>query len=191
VTDAAASDFQVALKRGLLLFDGGDFHAAHDAFEAGWRAGRGDRKRLLQVLVLWAAAFYQAERGKRLGAQRLIRRALERAAALPSALGQLDLEALRDVLVESLSQLARPEGPLLPVAPRWAPVLPATGPASIDFTHTQLCPWCGEPVAITIALENTEGAVYSEDCPVCCRPWRVKVTLEEDSPRVQLDREDE
>lgn len=191
MTDAAASDFQVALKRGLALFDAGDFHAAHDAFEAGWRAARGDRKRLLQVLVLWAAAFYQAHRGKRLGAQRLMRRALERVAGLPTTLAQLELEGLRDALVESLGQLAWTAGPLLAAPPRWEPWPPGAAATALELTHTQACPYCAAPVAIAIALESAAGATYSEDCPVCCRPWRVEVRSAPDAPHVQLRREDD
>ncbi len=41
------------------------------------------------------------------------------------------------------------------------------------------CPWCGEAVSIT--LDPTAGAEqdYVEDCAVCCRPWRVHVTVDD------------
>jgi hypothetical protein len=43
------------------------------------------------------------------------------------------------------------------------------------------CPYCGEPVEV--AVDEGGGAVqsYVEDCPVCCRPWQVEVTLDPES----------
>ncbi|MGD2069288.1 MAG: CPXCG motif-containing cysteine-rich protein [Gemmatimonadota bacterium] len=37
------------------------------------------------------------------------------------------------------------------------------------------CPHCGE--AVTLALDPGGGPrqSYVEDCPVCCRPWAVRV----------------
>ncbi len=47
--------------------------------------------------------------------------------------------------------------------------------------HTEaeiLCPHCGE--AVTIALDPAGGLTqdYVEDCAVCCRPWRLRVTYD-------------
>lgn len=41
------------------------------------------------------------------------------------------------------------------------------------------CPVCGE--VSEISVDPSGGAVqdYTEDCPVCCRPWRVRVTFDE------------
>ena len=40
------------------------------------------------------------------------------------------------------------------------------------------CPYCGEPVDVTIDEGSGESQSYVEDCPVCCRPWQVEVTLD-------------
>jgi len=42
------------------------------------------------------------------------------------------------------------------------------------------CPTCGEP--IVIPLDPSQGAdqQYVEDCPVCCRPWKVRVRYRRD-----------
>jgi hypothetical protein len=43
-----------------------------------------------------------------------------------------------------------------------------------------LCPTCGEE--IVLPLDPSAGAVqdFVEDCPVCCRPNRVRVEIAED-----------
>ena len=47
-------------------------------------------------------------------------------------------------------------------------------------TEAVMCPYCGEPNEI--ALDAGSGAVqdYVEDCQVCCRPWRVTVSYDEE-----------
>ena len=41
------------------------------------------------------------------------------------------------------------------------------------------CPCCGE--AVTVGLDPGGGTrqSYVEDCQVCCRPWRVEVTYDD------------
>jgi hypothetical protein len=49
------------------------------------------------------------------------------------------------------------------------------------------CPWCLEPVEITIEAD-LEGT-FVQDCEVCCRPWTVNVGRDEDGDlRVDVDR---
>jgi hypothetical protein len=46
----------------------------------------------------------------------------------------------------------------------------------MDALHIveQQCPWCGEPIDLTI--DSSVGpAEYTEDCPVCCAPLVVRV----------------
>ena len=52
------------------------------------------------------------------------------------------------------------------------------GSAETDALIT--CPYCGEPNEIV--LDAGSGAVqhYVEDCQVCCRPWRVTVSYDEE-----------
>lgn len=40
-----------------------------------------------------------------------------------------------------------------------------------------LCPWCCAPVGFF--LEPGIEGEFTEDCEVCCRPWRIQVTLSE------------
>ncbi len=55
---------------------------------------------------------------------------------------------------------------------------PAVGPA--DAGAVIHCPHCGEQVEIT--LDAGGGAIqeYVEDCEVCCRPWQLTVTFDDD-----------
>ena len=38
------------------------------------------------------------------------------------------------------------------------------------------CPYCAEPVEIDIDESGGSRQSYVEDCPVCCRPWEVRIT---------------
>ena len=42
------------------------------------------------------------------------------------------------------------------------------------------CPYCGEPVEITLDPGSGSQQDYIEDCAVCCRPWNVSVTYHDD-----------
>ena len=42
------------------------------------------------------------------------------------------------------------------------------------------CPYCGESVELNIDGGGGVQQEYVEDCPVCCRPWQVSVTRDED-----------
>lgn len=37
------------------------------------------------------------------------------------------------------------------------------------------CPCCGEAVDLVIDESGGSPQSYVEDCPVCCRPWQVRV----------------
>ena len=50
------------------------------------------------------------------------------------------------------------------------------------------CPYCGEPLELTIE-EDLRG-ILIQDCEVCCNPWRVHVTVEDDERYVSIDRAD-
>ena len=49
----------------------------------------------------------------------------------------------------------------------------------MDDTVSVICPCCGE--ASEIALESVDSRQeFTQDCPVCCRPWKVRVTISPD-----------
>ncbi len=53
------------------------------------------------------------------------------------------------------------------------------GDGTADTTAMVSCPYCGEESEV--AVDPGSGAVqeYVEDCAVCCRPWHVVVTYDE------------
>jgi len=55
---------------------------------------------------------------------------------------------------------------------------------------TQFCPYCGEEVEVDVEPIGASAETYIEDCPVCCRPWMVHVSREEDGVVVHLGRDD-
>ncbi len=53
------------------------------------------------------------------------------------------------------------------------------------------CPYCGEPVEVTVEPVGAPAERYVEDCPVCCRPWVVELSREGGQVHVWLGREDD
>lgn len=58
-------------------------------------------------------------------------------------------------------------------------------------TISASCPYCGEPN--TISLDESGGRTqrYVEDCQICCQPWSVEISFEDDDPVVALKTLDE
>ena len=57
---------------------------------------------------------------------------------------------------------------------------------SIDDVHDVECPYCGALNEIVVDASGGASQSYVEDCQVCCRPWEVEVTIDEDG-RVQIE----
>ncbi len=55
----------------------------------------------------------------------------------------------------------------------------------------QSCPYCGEEVELDVDGLGPSSERYVEDCPVCCRPWTVSVSREEQEVSVNLARDDD
>lgn len=54
-----------------------------------------------------------------------------------------------------------------------------------------LCPYCGEPVETVVDVSAGEQR-YIEDCPVCCRPMELAITIGSDgSPSLSAARDDD
>jgi hypothetical protein len=49
-----------------------------------------------------------------------------------------------------------------------------------DRAAVVLCPYCGEPSEVAVDPGGGAYQEYVEDCPVCCRPWRVTVAYQAD-----------
>ncbi|MES2523631.1 MAG: CPXCG motif-containing cysteine-rich protein [Gemmatimonadota bacterium] len=53
------------------------------------------------------------------------------------------------------------------------------GDGVADLSSQVSCPYCGEPVEITLDPGSGSHQQYVEDCYVCCRPWLVSVSYDE------------
>jgi hypothetical protein len=49
----------------------------------------------------------------------------------------------------------------------------------VDDTVDIFCPYCGEPSTISVG-PGEEDEEYVQDCPVCCRPWKVRIRIRRD-----------
>ena len=54
------------------------------------------------------------------------------------------------------------------------------------------CPYCGEDVELDVDEGGGSRQAYVQDCPVCCRPWRVEIVRDRnDDWKAMLRTEDE
>ena len=54
------------------------------------------------------------------------------------------------------------------------------GDGVAEDAATVWCPYCGEPSEVAVDPGGGAQQTYVEDCPVCCRPWRVTVSYQPD-----------
>ncbi|MEE8117691.1 MAG: CPXCG motif-containing cysteine-rich protein [Gemmatimonadales bacterium] len=50
--------------------------------------------------------------------------------------------------------------------------------AAFETDAEVTCPHCGERVSIGLDPGSGGTQTYVEDCPVCCRPWQVRVRFD-------------
>jgi uncharacterized protein len=91
------------LQEGLALIRAGRYFEAHEALEDEWRSAEPEERDFLQGLVHVAVAWYQAERGNRVGCERQLSKARRRLAPYAPAHRGVEVAALlaRLDLVES------------------------------------------------------------------------------------------
>jgi hypothetical protein len=58
----------------------------------------------------------------------------------------------------------------------------------MDDTHVVTCPYCSEEIELYI--EPDVRGSYVQDCEVCCNPWTVRVTRDDDEVDVEIGRAD-
>jgi hypothetical protein len=80
--------------RGLDLIRAGRFYDAHEVLEDAWRAAPPAERDFFQGLVHVAVAWYQAGRGKEVGCERQLEKALRRLDPYAPAHRGLDVTAL-------------------------------------------------------------------------------------------------
>jgi predicted metal-dependent hydrolase len=72
----------------------GEYFAAHEALEDAWRAAPTEERDFFQGLVHVAVAWYQAGRGRQIGTERQLEKAIRRLTPFAPAHRGLDLQSL-------------------------------------------------------------------------------------------------
>ncbi len=58
------------------------------------------------------------------------------------------------------------------------------GDGIADTAALVTCPFCGETAEIGLDPGSGARQEYVEDCPICCQPWRVRVSYAPDGTAV-------
>lgn len=106
-TDAHVAAYPVEYIAGIDLYNSGEFHAAHDAWEERWMGEVGPQEKLfLQAMIQSAVAFHHLDIGRPGAARQMYERAKEKFARLNRPVFMsLDLEAYQAQLDTALSWL--------------------------------------------------------------------------------------
>jgi uncharacterized protein len=107
-TEEHAGAYPPEYLAGIELYNAGEFHAAHDAWEDRWRDDCGPREKLfLQALIQSAVVFHHIEIGRRGAARRMYGMALEKFERLGAErFMSLDVPEYLAQLARALSWLA-------------------------------------------------------------------------------------
>jgi len=118
-TEEHAGAYPAEYLAGIELYNAGEFHAAHDAWEERWRDDCGPQEKLfLQALIQSAVVFHHIEIGRRGAARRMYRMALEKFERLGAArFMSLDIADYLAQLARSLSWLEASADPRAAVRP--------------------------------------------------------------------------
>jgi predicted metal-dependent hydrolase len=102
------------LRRGIALFNEGEFFEAHEALEDVWRVAPAEKKKFLQGLVQVAVAFHHHSTGNRIGMRSVLERACKNMSGCPRGFCGIDAEPLLKVLSAWLEAIdeSRPAPPL-------------------------------------------------------------------------------
>jgi len=105
--DAHIAAYPVEYIAGIDLYNAGEFHAAHDAWEERWMGEVGSQEKLfLQAMIQSAVAFHHLDIGRPGAARRMYQMAKEKFARLGrNVFMSLDLEDYQAQLDSSLSWL--------------------------------------------------------------------------------------
>ena len=87
---------------GVELIRRGEYFAAHEELELAWRAAPRDERDFFQGLVHVAVAWYQAGRGRQIGTERQLAKAIRRLTPYAPAHRGLDLDSLLAQLKDAL-----------------------------------------------------------------------------------------
>ena len=106
-----------ALAEGLQCYKSGEFFLAHEHWEGVWLKCEEPEKTFLQALIQITAAFHHLQRKNLIGAASLLRAALRRLDAFPTAFEGIEAEDLRASVRAWLRALDREDPSLRPPVP--------------------------------------------------------------------------
>ena len=134
-TDAHIAAYPIEYIAGIDLYNAGEFHAAHDAWEERWMGEVGAQEKLfLQAMIQSAVAFHHLEIGRPGAARQMYTRAKEKFARLgTSVFMSLDLEDYQAQLDTALSWLLTVPDPRELTQPELSPPTIKLLPAVSDF----------------------------------------------------------
>jgi hypothetical protein len=115
-------------RKGLELIRAGEYFAAHEELENAWRAAPPAERDFVQGLVHVAVAWYQAGRGRRIGTERQLAKAIRRLQPFEPTYRGVDVSRL---LAQLRELSARGSLDLPPPDLRWS-VLEAAEPDSVQ-----------------------------------------------------------
>lgn len=120
---------------GIDLYNAGEFHAAHDAWEERWMDEAGPREKLfLQAMIQSAVAFHHLEIGRPGAAREMYRRAREKFARLGARqFMSLDLEDYQAQLERALAWLLDASDPRTVTPPAFAPPMIRLLPEIMEY----------------------------------------------------------
>lgn len=121
--DAHIAAYPIEYIAGIDLYNAGEFHAAHDAWEERWMGEVGPREKLfLQAMIQSAVAFHHLDIGRPGAARQMYLRAKEKFGRLGCRVFMsLDLEEYQAQLDTALSWLLSVPDPRVLVRPEIAP----------------------------------------------------------------------
>jgi hypothetical protein len=122
-TDAHIAAYPVEYIAGIDLYNAGEFHAAHDAWEERWMGEVATQEKLfLQAMIQSAVAFHHLEIGRPGAARQMYQRAKEKFARLgTNVFMSLDLVNYQAQLDAALSWLLSAADPRAVIAPEFHP----------------------------------------------------------------------
>ena len=91
-----------AYRSGLAALRAREYFAAHEELELAWRAAPREERDFFQGLVHVAVAWYQAGRGRQIGTERQLAKAIRRLTPFAPAHRGLDLDSLLEQLETAL-----------------------------------------------------------------------------------------
>ena len=85
---------ETARRRGIELFNAGEFYECHEVLEDVWRPCQGEERFFLQALIHYAVGFYHHQRGNPVGAELQLRKGLRKLAGYLPAFQGVDTARL-------------------------------------------------------------------------------------------------